>query len=98
MEAAKVVLRFRGLSLFFVGVAIATIASWFIGFVPLIYMMPIFVMSMLALLLACPVCGHSPFVQKWGPFRVGVPWLPKKCGNCGFQFRGGFSATGTPRD
>lgn len=80
------VFRIRHLGLLTGGIFVATVAAWFLGFVPLIYMMPLFALQALHLALACPRCNESPYVRNWGPFRAGVPWLAKACPHCSLSF------------
>lgn len=67
-------------------IVVATIAAWFSGALLLIYMMPLLALAAFHLSLACPRCRLSPYTRMWGPFVVGLPWLPKDCPNCGFAF------------
>ena len=64
---------------------VATVAGWFIGFIQLIYMMPIFALQAIMVSFACPRCNQSPFVRRLGYFRYGG-WPTKTCSNCGFDF------------
>ena len=79
--------RIRHLALLSMGIVIATIGAWFLGFIPLIYLMPIIVLQVFMLSLACPMCGKPPFVRRFGPFLVGWPTTGARCWNCGFNFR-----------
>lgn len=64
-----------------------SIVSWISNSVIFVYMMPILVLSSLMLLLRCYNCNLSPFVFKFGYFRVGMPIFAKNCPNCGANFR-----------
>ena len=79
------VYRVRNLWWVALAILLFTIAGWFSGFIPLIYMMPIFALQAIMLSFACPRCNQSPFVRKLGPFRYGS-WPAKSCTNCGFDF------------
>jgi len=66
---------------------IATVAAWISRLIPVIYLMPLFVLQGVMLSLACPRCDMSPFVRKIGPFRVGWPIPASTCAKCGFPIR-----------
>ncbi|HEX8125344.1 MAG TPA: hypothetical protein VF548_07170 [Allosphingosinicella sp.] len=82
------IFRLRFIRMLLAAAVVATVAAWFSGFVPLIYMMPLLVVQALVLSLACPRCGRSPFVRRWGNMRVGWPHRGARCRNCEFRFRG----------
>ena len=67
----------------------ATVVAWFVGFIPLIYLMPIAVLYILLMSLACPRCNRSPFIRKYGAVSIGWPFPGDTCSNCGFPFRDG---------
>lgn len=81
------IFRLRFIRTLLAAALILTVAAWFIGFVPLIYMMPLLLIQALLLSLACPQCGRSPFIRQWGNITLGWPSWGSKCWNCGFPFR-----------
>ena len=83
------IFRVRHLGVLAAAIVAATVAAWASGFTPLIYMMPIVALGLMQLSLACPRCGESPYVRRWGLMRIGFPWPPKQCTRCGFDFRAG---------
>jgi hypothetical protein len=56
----------------------SSIISWFTGYLPLIYMVPLLILAAFSVVLSCPRCGKSPFHRRVGPFIIGVPWLPSR--------------------
>jgi hypothetical protein len=70
-------------------IAAATVAAWVLGFVPLIYMMPLLALGILQLSFACPRCNESPYVRRWGHARIGFPLPAARCSRCGFDFKAG---------
>ncbi|HEY0312080.1 MAG TPA: hypothetical protein VGC56_06255 [Allosphingosinicella sp.] len=85
----EMIFRVRHFALIASLIAAATVAAWVLGFVPLIYMMPLFALGILQLSFACPRCNESPYVRCWGPARIGFPWPPARCSRCGFDFKAG---------
>ena len=83
------VVRVKALTLISVAALVATIAAWSLGWLPLIYMMPLIVLVAFHLALACPKCDGSPYVLPVGRGGIGVPWKAKSCRRCGFDFRAG---------
>lgn len=88
------IFRIRALSLLSIAAFAAAVGAWVLGWLPLIYIMPLIVLAALHAALACPRCNGSPYVLPIGRGGIGVPWKAKTCRRCGVDFVSGLSRGG----